>query len=68
MYVRNALRRISNLNFFHCLNQQDEGAKKSTSNNWPSDNKASDNESPFELELDFNRYIEKSLPIISKNL
>ena len=66
MYVRNALRRISNLNFFHCLNQQDEGIKKSTSNNWPSDNKALDNESPFELELDFNRYIEKSLPIISK--
>ncbi len=56
MYVRNALRRISNLNFFHCVNLNDKDSKKSTSNN----------DYLPELELDFNHYIEKSMSVNSK--
>ena len=72
IFVRNTLRRISNLNFFHCLNRHDNYTSKSAassnapSNNEPLDNETSNDDSPLDLELDFNSYIEKSLPIISK--
>ena len=56
MYIRNALRRITNLNFFHCINRNVDDTDKSIPNNEPQP----------ELELDFNYYIEKSMPINSK--
>lgn len=59
IYVRNALRRVSNLNFFHCANLNDKDSNQSTPNNANID-------CSHELELDFNYYIEKSMSVNSK--
>ncbi|MGC8555266.1 MAG: CRISPR system precrRNA processing endoribonuclease RAMP protein Cas6, partial [Candidatus Acidulodesulfobacterium sp.] len=62
MFVRNTLRRISNLNYFHCLNQNVQSDNYINANNHAIENDLMS----ADFELDFNRYIEKSMSVISK--
>ncbi|RZD16161.1 MAG: CRISPR system precrRNA processing endoribonuclease RAMP protein Cas6 [Candidatus Acididesulfobacter guangdongensis] len=52
VYIRNLLRRISNLNFFHCVNSDN---KKNEINDNPDNN------------IDFNYYIEKAYGVRANN-
>ncbi len=70
IYVRNTLRRISNLHFFHCVNTNNNDNKFNDSNDKNGEMSISKTEKSAALnsasELDFNYYIEKSLEVNSK--